>query len=284
MAYIYNGRQFHAVFPRHKLWRVYATELAQIPADAPEVTTRSVVTMRFSIRGSSAQEALEEHIKSCEEALLECLNKINSTIVAITKAKFPTMVSPLYDESTFDSFHLIIRGADPCAIANWRMVSSLRQGVRRPLTDFDSDATARMRAALSGMSNIDDITKMIHSARCYAEGGLLEFALLQLMIAAEIGTGRFVNQITKRKARSDASFATMLNTEVSALCPAAMKPDPSLLKRIDAARKLRNKLMHEATLRMTRERIYTLHDDVQSYIDHLNSVLKRRGFMPLTTG
>lgn len=281
MSYVVEGKQHHIVFPRHKLWLAYGAEFSGVPIDAPEVATRSVATARFSIAGVDTREALEKHVKRCQETLIECLNKIATSVVALTRARFPTLLAPVYDESTFDAFYLLLRGDRADIITHWRVVSSLRQGMRRPSMKFDADTTSRMRATLRATENIDDLTRIVHMGRCYAEGGLLEFALLQLVIAAEVATVRFVAQMSGA-ANSNAKFATLLKVEVPKLCPQGSKPDTALIDRIDVARKRRNKVMHEAVCTASRTYLRALHDDVQAYVEHLNGVLTRVGKRPLT--
>lgn len=283
MSYVVEGQQHHIVFPRHKLWRAYAADFAKIPIDAPEVATRSVATARFSIAGVDAREALGKHVKRCQETLIECLNKLATSVVALTRAKFPTLLAPVYDEATFDAFYLLLRGDRADLVTNWRVVSSLRQGMRRPSTKFDADTTSRMRMALRGAGKIDDLTRIIHMARCYTEGGIFEFALLQLVIAAEVATVRFVAQMSNTvNSASNTKFAKLLKTEVPKLCPQGMKPDTALIGRIDVARDRRNKVMHQAVFAASRAYLRTLHDDVQAYVEHLNGVLEHVGRRPLT--
>jgi hypothetical protein len=140
-----------------------------------------------------------------------------------------------------------------------------------------------MRLALKDTKKVDDLTRIIHMARCYTEGGMFEFALLQLVIAAEVATVRFVAHMPG-KVPSNAGFATLLKTDVPKLCPQGMKPDAALIDRIDVARKRRNKVMHEAAFAASREYLRALHDDVQAYVEHLNAVLIRAGRRPLTDG
>ncbi|WP_437999674.1 hypothetical protein WMF26_06905 [Sorangium sp. So ce185] len=285
MSYLREEKQYHILFPRHKLWRAYAADFAKVPADAPEVATRSVATARFSIEGINAVEALENHVKRCQRTLIECLNNIATSVVALTRASFPTLLAPIYDESTFDAFYLLLRGERTDLITSWRVVSSLRQAMRRPSMRFDADTASRMRASLKEAGKLDDLTRVIHMARCYAEGGLLEFALLQLVIAAEVATDRFVAQMRgKTKRSSGAGFATLLNVELPRLCPTSMKPDAVLIGRLDLARQQRNKVMHEAVFAASREYIRALHDDVQAFVEHLNGVLTHLGHRRLTAG
>lgn len=283
VTYTHDTHQYHAVFPRCVTWRVYGEKFESIPQESPEILTRTMASMRFVIRGRNLLDALIQDIETCQDSFVSCLNKIATAILAIKKAAFPTLLSPIYTESTFDAFYMIVRGNDPKTLVNWRVVSSLQQAVRRPPLPIDSPDESRMRRMLNGTAPLDDITRLVHSARCHAEGGLLEFALLQLIIAAEIGTGRFVHSMTPpRKRRAGRAFAEMLNSDVLALCPAALRPDKALIKRIDDARRKRNKLMHEATLNATVEYIRKLHDDLQTYIAFLNTVLVGAGHLPLT--
>lgn len=286
LLYVADGEQYHAIFPKSQLWQVYGSNDLGIPADAPTASIKTVVSSRFTIRGTSAHSALETHIDDCIDRLIECLNRVAIANLTVNEDVFPGFLSPNYDRSTFDAVHFVIRGKDPKEFANWRMVTSLSLAMLRPAAQFKDEHVARVRAILSGSTKIDDVRKMMQMARSYAEGGLLEFALLQLVIAAEVATARFVHKmmfncgVSKSKIRelkNDLTFSMMLNLNVIALSPPTMKPDPGLLGKINEARKLRNDLMHEGEFQCSKDYLRELHQNVQAYVAYLDRVLAAQG-------
>ena len=137
-----------------------------------------------------------------------------------------------------------------------------------------------------GTRPIDDISRLLNSGKSYIEAGLLEFALLQIIIAAEIATTRFIDKmlqaagVSKSKLndyRADLTFSQKLNIYLFALCPPGMKPQRQLIGSIDRGRKLRNDVMHEGVFNANRDEIYSLYVDIVKYLEFLDKILKSRG-------
>jgi hypothetical protein len=247
---------------------------------------KTMVSSRFAIHGASAHEALEKHIEGCSDRLIECLNRVAIANLTANEHAFPGFLSPNFDKSTFDSMYFIIRGSDPAEFGNWRLATSLSRAMLRPTVEFKNSHVAQVRAILGGSTAIDDVRKMMQMAISYAEGGLLEFALLQLVIAAEVATARFVhkmmisNGVSKTKIRelkNELTFSMMLNLDVIAFSPPAMKPDPSLLGKVNEARRRRNDLMHEGEFQCSKDYLRELHQHVREYVAHLDRVLAALG-------
>lgn len=290
LLYVIDGEQYQAIFPKSLLWTVYASNELKVPVDAPQALLKSMASSRFAIRGTSAHEALEEGIEDCIDTLIECLNRIAIANVAVNEEAFPGFLSPNYDRSTFDVAYFILRGKHPSNFANWRMGTSLGLAMLRPTVNFKDEYVAKVRAILSGSTEVDDVRKMMQLARSYAEGGMLEFALLQLVIAAEVATTRFVHKmmiaggVSKGKLddmKGDLTFSIMLNLNVIALSPSGMKPDFNLLGKINEARKRRNDLMHEGRFRCSKDYLRELHQNVQAYVAYLNTVLVAHALTPV---
>ncbi len=279
----------HALCPRFALERALSEEPEEVPAqqvsqDAHIEHLPTVATCHFEILGSDAEDALEEHLDGCIDQFVVALNQIISAHLMLPGGQ-EMILNPTYARGSFDYFYLLIRGRDPNMIGGQRITpNAFRSGLNAP--DYDEETSGRFLAFINGARQIDDVTRILQSATSYLKAGLNEFALLQLAIAAEIATSRFVHKllefagVSKTKLRNmekEMTFSRMLNVDVMALCPPSMKPDRNLLGSIDRLRDLRNSVMHRADFSAAADELHRLQGETEKYIRFLNDVLEHRG-------
>jgi hypothetical protein len=104
---------------------------------------------------------------------------------------------------------------------------------------------------------------------------------LQIMIAVEIAAKRVVHRLLMRGGVSkgtlkdydrELQFGLVLNVHLVSLCPENLKPDETLLERINWGRKLRNKLMHDANFSANRQELRELHHTASKFLAFLVEV------------
>ncbi len=279
-----DGEFGHALCPRAALDQVMTKDLYEVPNDAHVEYISSVATCRFEIAGEDADDALELHLEDRVGELMGAINQLVSAHLMLSDEHHP-ILSPVYDQNAFDYFYLLIQGHDPDNIDAQRVSPTIfRSALNVP--EYDEEQSERFLAYASGAAKVDDVTRIMKAAKAYLDAGLTEFALLQLAIAAEIATNRFVSRalvaagVSKGKLdsmRKEMTFSRALNVDVMALCPPGLKPDRGLLVEVDKVRRLRNGVMHEAALNTTRDEMFGLIEKTEEYVRHLDKVLGHRG-------
>jgi hypothetical protein len=274
----------HALCPRFVLEKVMSDDTYGVPDDAYVEYLSTLATCRFDIAGEDADDALELHIEDCLGRLMAAINRLVSAQLMLSDEHHP-ILSPVYDQNSFDHLYLLIEGRDADAIGAQRISpNAFRSALYVP--EYDEEQSERFLAYASGAAEVDDVTRIMKTAKAYLDAGLVEFSLLQLAIAAEITTHRFVSRslvsagVSKGKLDSmqkEMTFSRALNVDVMALCPPGLKPHRGLLGDVDRVRRLRNGVMHEADLNTTRDELLGLIERTEEYVGHLNRVLDHRG-------
>lgn len=139
-------------------------------------------------------------------------------------------------------------------------------------------ACQQIRDQIAGRYSLPDVDRLLIEARTNMEIGELEFAFLQTVIAAELETGRTIRQVAERRGVSknklddfqdDMGYSWCLNVGLPLVLDTASRPSNDLIGSMNAARKLRNKLMHEATFSMDRAMVGVLINQTRDYINAL---------------
>jgi hypothetical protein len=274
----------HALCPRFVLEKVMSDETYEVPDDAHVEYLSTLATCRFDIAGEDADDALELHIEDCLGKLMGAINRLVSAHLMLSDEHHP-ILSPVYDQNSFDHLYLLIEGRNADAIGVQRISpNAFRSALYVP--EYDEEQSERFLAYASGAAEVDDVTRIMKTAKAYLDAGVVEFSLLQLAIAAEIATHRFVSRslvsagVSKGKLDSmqkEMTFSRALNIDVMALCPPGLKPNRGLLGDVDRVRRLRNGVMHEADLNATRDELLGLIGRTEEYVGHLNRVLDHKG-------
>lgn len=274
----------HALCPRFVLERMISEDVYKVPDDAHVEYLSTVATCRFDIAGKDADDALELHLENCLGKLMGAINRLVSAHLMLSDEHHP-ILSPVYDQNSFDHLYLLIEGRNADAIDAHRIAPTIYRSALN-IPEYDEEQSARFLAYASGATEVDDVTRVMKTAKAYLDAGLVEFSLLQMAIAAEIATHRFVSRslvsagVSKGKLNSmqkEMTFSRALNIDVMALCPPGLKPDRGLLGDVDRVRRLRNGVMHEADLNTTRDELLGLLERVEEYIGHLDRVLDHKG-------
>jgi hypothetical protein len=248
---------------------------AKIPAGAHLEYLRTVVTAQYDLAGDDAEDALAAHL---EPAIDDFIRRINRVLAAqLMVAPLDTgILTPSYDRGSFESLRLLIAGNEERLQGNVLGLSVFR--VALVVKRCDVGSTERVRRVAGHLEPVDDVAQLLRAAKGYLDGGQLEFALLQLAIAAEIATTRFVHHEYERRGvsktklerfRTDLTFSILLNVELMALAPESAKPDRDVIGAVDRVRDLRNKLMHYGQFETTSAELRTLHGSVQKHVEYL---------------
>lgn len=278
VRYLRDGDPRHLLCPLYRLAEVRDGHTIA-PRDAPFENLKTFVSARYEMAGSDADDALSSHL---EPAILDFIGRINRVIAAhlLVATEQAGLLNPVYDYGSFDYMYLLIAGADPDKRRPERLGLSLHRNSLVTGAYTETEA-ATFYGYIAGQIEPDDVARLLRSAKGYIEGGVLHLALLQLAIAAELETTRYVHAeylrrgVSKTKLddrKAEITFSIMLNIEVMAIAPVDMKPDRQLIGRIDRIRNLRNDLMHYGKFKVTQQELRDLHGATKTYVQFLKRV------------
>lgn len=278
LRFLLNGDPYHLICPLYRLQRVREGKTAA-PAEAHAEYLKTVVTARYEIPGYDVEDALSSHVDSAVADFIACINHVVAAHLVVAREEWG-ILTPTYDHGSFEHLYLLIAGADPTKVMPERLALTLFRAALGSST-YTKEDEELFRAAVSGANKNDDAVLFLRSAKSYIEGGTLHLALLQLAIAAEIATMRYVHSeyirrgVSKTKLQerqSEISFGIMLNLEVIALAPPSRPPDRQLLGRVDRLRKLRNDLMHNGKFGASLLELRQMHAAVKQYVAYLREI------------
>lgn len=273
--YKIDNEQLHALFPRCKLDKLSNNDI-KIPFGGPIQLLRTMVTTRFIIKGQCAEDALEENIETCLDVFINLLNKLLISNQMILNDGNITL-STSYDRNSFDFLYLIICGKDKNKFGHGKLALNLGKTAINPYNIVDEKADSLL-SFLNGAIEIDEIKHTMYAAKNAIDGGLLKYALIQLVIASEIATADFVKKcllakgVSKSKWKDygkDITYSHMLNLYLWSLTPAHLKPDRDLIGKINRARDCRNDLMHEGIFNLTKNEMRELYEATEEYLGYI---------------
>lgn len=281
-----DNKNYIAVLPRSEINKIQKENNLGIPTTATPELLNTTVTTRFRIKGSKAEEALESELESSAEIFIATLNKFLASIMMLLEPRPMTLFTPDYDKSTFHSFYMIIQGAEKEMFGHGRITLNPNRVLRNPM-NLSKDQANSLIEYLKGDKEIDDVKKLLFSARSYIDGGVLRPGLLHIVIACEMATERFINKaledvgVSKTKLDKigdDLTWNLMLNAILQAVTPQDMKPDEEVIGAINGARKARNYLMHYGKFKLGIADLRRLHDKAVDFVDYLNKLKDQMGF------
>lgn len=270
----------HALCPGFFFRDVAAREKWPIPSSAHVEFLNTMVSSRFLIRGENPGAALEANVNRCIDRFLEALNVMLSAHVMIEDRRQWILRQPI-DRGVLGGLYLVLQGSDPSRFAMNRMCLN---PYRTSLVDrnYNAEETRRFEAYVAGQERDDIVVHVLNSSKSYLEAGLFEQAMLQIALAAEIATTRFLHEALIRQSRAEAgldssnggelTFSHMLNVMVPAHCPQDAQPSPSLISDMNRIRDLRDDLIHENALGASVSEMYRLHARVCQYTSFLEQV------------
>lgn len=271
-----DGAGYHLIFPRYHLDALKEDKTFNLPEGSSPQLLRSTITTRFSIPGKDAEDALEEHVERCIEKFTSLLNRLlasNQMIAEHVHSQFSTA----YEATSFPFFYLIIAGETPGRFGHGKLSTHAGKMALNP-PNVEQEKAERLLAYLQGAEPIDSIKQMITAARSSFEGGSLQFALLQMVIAAEMATSQYIRSrflglgVSRSKwndVEAEITYSQMLNVHLFALTPAHLKPDRDLLGKMNRARDCRNKFMHRGDSFLTRDEALELINATDQYLTYL---------------
>ena len=271
-----KGQFAHALVPQYLFDKLKAEDKLPLPNDYHLEVLKSVVTSRFKISGKDAEDALEVNIDKCIEKFIAAINRVVTGQLILSTDTTP-ILNPVYARGSFDFLYLIMSGKDTKKLCAQRLLLSSFKAILKP-PNYKKEKVNSFKKLIRDSQSISEIAYLISSGKGYLEAGLLRFALLQLVIAAELATSRFLNEvwraagISKKKIKNsanDITYSQMLNIHLLALFPEKMKPSKKVLAKLDSARTARNDLMHRGQFEMPLEELRAVY---QATCDHLNSL------------
>jgi hypothetical protein len=184
--------------------------------------------------------------------------------------------------STLGIFYIAIRGKDPDAIKFTRIAPNVGRVALMP-SNLDAEATNLLERELTTSENVAQPRRYLSYSRIAANSGLLQFALLQSVIAAEVATASFIKQrlfasgVSKGKwdkMKSDVTYSQMLNLYLFAYCPSDDKPAPDVLGALNRARGLRNEIMHEGVAEITQSDVDQILRATEEHLAYLERIAR----------
>lgn len=280
IRYKRNGQDYQALLPRYKLGEKEWLQSVGIPDNSPFDLLKTSVAWRTNISGTTAEDAIEMSIEQRIEQFVFLLNQFLNANLAISKEDQPPYLTPVYSRSTFDFMFFILRGKATDKFCHGRLVGNLKAVTLNP-DDVGSTQLPAFLKIASGQESLSVSRALLHSARSFLRTGSLPYSLLQMVVAAEIATSRYVHKrwietgVSKSKLRDyekDVTFSQMLNIHIIALTPDDKKPDFTLLGKINLARNLRNDFMHEGTFSAPQDEMEALYNFTKKYLDYIDSL------------
>jgi len=286
LRYVRDGEFLHALVPRVGIHKIREGKVDFIPPDASVELLRTFVAARFDIRGDTAEAAFETYCETCILDMIERLNRVLKALpfVDLTPGRVYSMA---YSRATMPSFYFILKGESEDKLCNGWIAPHVGRTILNPV-NLAEDQSDRLRRYLTGLDALDDIQSLLHSARSFIDGGVMEYVLLLSVIAAEVATQRFVHkrliasEVSKAKleaADKDMTYSLMLNVVLFALTPADKKPDKELIGIMNRGRSLRNAYMHGGALPTDHSEIIKIFESTIAYVNYLDSV-ERQGEPP----
>lgn len=278
VRFLRNHDFYHIMCPLYRL-RTVQEDRALAPENAHVEYLQTVATCRYRVPGSDAEEALSDHLDHCIGDFIGRINRVLAGHLMVA-AEHAGILTPSYDYGTFDHIYLFMRGADPEVVHGERLILSLFRAAL-VAQNYDTTVATRFTQYVSGQEAGNDVLRLLRSAKSYIEGGVLHLALLQLAIAAEIATTRYIhaeyirrgvskNKLDDRKA--EITFSIMLNIELIALAPDGQKPESQLIGQIDRIRRLRNELMHSGSFASSTDDLRKLHEAVRRFVSYIEAI------------
>ena len=278
VRFLRNHEFHHVIAPLYRLREVQENE-SLAPPNAHVEYLPTVATARYSIEGADADDALSKNLQGCIGDFIGRLNRVMAAHLMVAPDE-AGILTPTYDYGSFDHIYLLIVDVENQKAHAERVVLSLFRAALIA-QNYEKNIETRFRAHLAGEAVIEDVARLLRSAKSYIEGGVLHLALLQLAIAAEVATTRYIHDeyikrgVSKGKLdarKAEITFSIMLNIELMALAPDDQKPDIDLVGQVDRVRRLRNDLMHSGTFSASTDDLRSLYESVRRYVQYIECV------------
>jgi hypothetical protein len=310
IRYSNNGEQFQAIIPRASVSDGPSTEASPAPIDkvslqlVPHPATtppqdlgadlkaqlkipnnphteflRTMVAIRFPIKGTSAEDALSDGIGETVSIFIDLLNRFAISNLMVDREQ-SGVTTPIYDRNTFDCMYLVIQGKNDKQFRTGRLGMNIFKLMLNP-GPATPEESAKIRGCLGGSQKIDEARRFLVVAKSFLDGGILQAALLHLAIGVEMATTRFVHAkllaagVSKSKldgSDDQLTFSKMLNIDLLVVTPADRKPDPQILGKINEIRKLRNDLMHKGMFAADNVKLRDLYLASRQFVAYLDGL------------
>lgn len=270
---------FHVLAPRVAAFDLIGADVSPIPANAHPEIQKTMVACRFSMTGEDAEDALSSSLEPLMDLFIRLVNRFITAQIMLSD-KIHVVTTPIYERDSFDYMYLAMEGKQAGVICTGRIAANLGKGILNP-ANLSSQTAEALRPYLSDGVLPDLAISFLRSARSHLQAGLRSYALLQVVIAAEIATTRYVHAkllslgVSRSKLRDserDITFSQMLNIHIPALSAGGKAPSGALLGKMNRARELRNQMMHEGSVQLQKTEVHELYDAASEYIAMLTSL------------
>ena len=196
VRFVEDGKDYHVFMP-HSLaasdeFREFATAIGNPEiVDAPLEHLTTAVSMRFDSLLPTTDKQVVRTVGDLCDRFIRCVNlwcKANTAVLGDLSG----LVSPAYGIGQLKTLYVIAGNAEGRLAHGQLATTGIKSGYSaRSLT---AEESVRLVSILSGKGEIDEGAAMLFSARSYIASGMDDFALLQLAVAAEMATKRFVRR------------------------------------------------------------------------------------------
>lgn len=266
-----------AVFPSFAATKTI--ELGHIPNDCPPEVLRTTVSARFHLPGADAEAALEQGLDEVADQFVGAINRVIDAHLLMATPERPLLFFAV-DRSSVEYFYLLVRGSDDTLLGVHRAALSSYRVVRVPGA-YTPEEHALFLRHVTDVSGERLAHRFLSAGLTSIESGLLEVALLQLVIAGELGTSQTAAALlaahdvsrTKRDSYGQhLTYSELLNIILVSLSPANMKPAPDVIGMLNWGRNARNELMHQGLFGASRDQLRALFRATSLHLDYLAKV------------
>jgi hypothetical protein len=255
-----------------------AVELG-VPDYCPPEVLRTMVSGRFHLPGDDAEAALEQGLDAAADRFVGAINRVIDAHLLMAKPEWPLLFFAV-DRSSVEYFYLLVRGRDDTPFGVHRAALSAYRVMRVPGAYTPEEQTRFLQHVAD--ESVERLAHRFLSAGLTSiESGLLEVALLQLVIAGEIGTSHTAEALlgahdvsaSKRKNYGkELTYSELLNIILVSLTPADMKPAPEVIGTLNWGRDARNDLMHRGLFAASRDQLRALFRATSLHLEYLAKV------------
>lgn len=280
IRYKVNSEDYLALAPRYVLKDFDLLKKLKFPENPPVDLLKTTISWRTILSGNTAEEALENSLIDSTQTFVKLINRFIAANLALSREDQPPYLVSDYSFSSFDFIYFIIRGKDQSKLGHGRISNNLKAIALNP-GNYDSIQSANLLKFIDGERVVSTPRALLISARTFLRNGNHSYALLQMVIAAEVATTQFVHKQWKENGVSnsklkeyekDITYSQMLNIHLYSLSPKDKKPDSNLIGDLNRARDLRNDFMHEGTFVVQQQELERLYLSTFSYLEYIESL------------
>lgn len=259
-------------------------EEARIPPGCPAEVLRTMVTCRFHLAGQDLESAVEDGLDAIADSFLDAINRVIYAYLLLVKPERPLLFFAV-DRSSAEYVYLLIQGGDEKKVGVYRVALSGYRVMRVP-GELSVEEQEGFLRHLNDSSGEKLAHRFLSAGLTSIESGLLEVALLQLVIAGELATTHATTMLlashevsrTKRdRFGQHLTYSELLNVLLVSLSPPGQKPNTEVIGILNWGRDARNDLMHQGIFAASREQLRKLFTATAQHLEYLAEITPRAG-------